>query len=297
MKSFIFVFVLGTCAQAWRWPWESKPEAPEWSQLSVTWGKFDKLPQDKDAAIKTGWTLTASCDAANYFAGNRYVLKGDTAVMLLFDSKGKIAGIQNGIPKSAVGDLRAPWIREGDNYVITAYFTDPETICSGPRPVTPYLGDQLLLQTGNKISNTMSIPFKQEDLAGTKWVRGGCFPSMGKSKSYLFYYFLYNQEEVHQPINFWGFSGRHYWYNISPDMDCRDFYPMFLLYNRDRLTGFGWVAIGNADSPRYEHPPAKRLGLGFFLSATKPKCIANLKSLTTQHVYLDKRPYLNFCFI
>lgn len=26
MKSFIFVFVLGTCAQAWRWPWESKPE-------------------------------------------------------------------------------------------------------------------------------------------------------------------------------------------------------------------------------------------------------------------------------
>lgn len=35
--------------------------------------------------------------AANYFAGNRYVLKGDTAVMLLFDSKGKIAGIQNGV--------------------------------------------------------------------------------------------------------------------------------------------------------------------------------------------------------
>lgn len=35
--------------------------------------------------------------ASNYFAGNRYVLKGDTAVMLLFDSNGKIAGIQNGV--------------------------------------------------------------------------------------------------------------------------------------------------------------------------------------------------------
>lgn len=35
--------------------------------------------------------------ASNYFAGDRYVLKGDTAVMLLFDSNGKIAGIQNGV--------------------------------------------------------------------------------------------------------------------------------------------------------------------------------------------------------
>lgn len=42
-------------------------------------------------------------------------------------------------------------------------------------------------------------------------------------------------------------------------MDCDDFYPMFLLYNRDRLTGFGWVTQGNADSPRYEHPPPNRL--------------------------------------
>ena len=53
--------------------------------------------------------------------------------------------------------------------------------------------------------------------------------------------------------------GRHYWYNISANMDCNDFYPMFLLYNRDRLTGFGWVAQGNADSSRYEHPPPNRL--------------------------------------
>ena len=35
--------------------------------------------------------------ARSYFKGNRYVLKGDTAVMLLFDSNGKIAGIQNGV--------------------------------------------------------------------------------------------------------------------------------------------------------------------------------------------------------
>lgn len=268
MNFLLFIALFGTFAQAWRWPWQ-KPDTPEWSTLSVTWGKFNTLPKDNDAAIEKGWSLTKSCNASNYFAGNRYVLKGDTAVMLLFDSQGKIAGIQNGIPKSAVGVLTAPWIPEGDNYVITAYFTDPRNICGGSRPSSAYLGDQLLLQTGNQISITMAIPFKQEDLKETKWVRGGCFPTMG----------------------------RHYWYNISPDMDCKDFFPMFLLYNRDRLTGFGWVAIGNADSPRYEHPPPKRLGFGFFLKETQPKCIANLKSLTTQHVYLDKWPQLNFCFI
>lgn len=59
-------------------------------------------------------------------------------------------------------------------------------------------------------------------------------------------------------------------------MDCRDFYPMFLLYNRDRLTGFGWVAIGNADSPRYEHPPAKRLGVS---RVTRTQCDAFLSFL------------------
>ena len=36
---------------------------------------------------------------------------------------------------------------------------------------------------------------------------------------------------------------------------------MFLLYNSGRLTGFGWVAQGNAASSRYEHPPPKKLGV------------------------------------
>ena len=65
-------------------------------------------------------------------------------------------------------------------YVITAYFIDPRLICSGSRPTSQYLGDQLLLQTGPQWSNTMAIPFKQEDLERTEWVRGGCFPAMGE---------------------------------------------------------------------------------------------------------------------
>ncbi|KAJ7390943.1 hypothetical protein OS493_020963 [Desmophyllum pertusum] len=238
----VFIALFGTLAQAWRWPWE-KPDTPEWSALSVTFAKFNGLPVDVNTAKAAGWTLNRPCGDSNYFAGNRYVLNGDTAVMLLFDFNGKIAGIQNGILKSAIGDLKAPWISDGNMHVITAYFTNPANICRGSRPSSEYIGDQLFLQTGAQSSNTVSIPFKQEDLAGTKWVRGGCFPA---------------------------------WVAII---------------------GFGWVTAGNAESPRYEHPNPNYLKWGFFLSATRPKCIPSLKALTTQHVYLDKRPYLNLCFI
>lgn len=74
-------------------------------------------------------------------------------------------------------------------YVITAYFTNPQLICSGSRPSPEYLGDQLLLQTGPQSFNTTTIPFKQEDLEGTDWVRGGCFPAMGE-------FMTYNSHEV-----------------------------------------------------------------------------------------------------
>ena len=86
------------------------------------------------------------------------------------------------LPKSAPGvqALKSPWISEENMYVITAYFTNPQNICGGSRPSSEYIGDQLLLQTGDQSSDTMSIPYKQEDLVGTKWVRGGCFPSMGE---------------------------------------------------------------------------------------------------------------------
>ncbi|KAK2569309.1 hypothetical protein P5673_006222 [Acropora cervicornis] len=209
-------------------------------------------------------------------------------------------GLTAQIPRSAVGNAKLPWIAEGEINVITAYFTNPQGICSGSRPASEYIGDQLLLQTGDDSSKTRAIPFKQEDLKRTKWVEGGCFLGMG----------------------------RHYWYNISKDMDCKDFYPMFLLYNKKgRLTGFGWVSMGRAESSRYEHPPPNRLDVppylfeflfeeevrakifgienllhttslwGFFQSETKPKCIPKLKDLTTQHVYLDSYPYLNLCII
>lgn len=89
-------------------------------------------------------------------------------------------GLTAQIPRSAVGNAKLPWIAEGEINVITAYFTNPQGICSGSRPASEYIGDQLLLQTGHDSSKTRAIPFKQEDLKRTKWVEGGCFLGMGK---------------------------------------------------------------------------------------------------------------------
>jgi hypothetical protein len=76
-----------------------------------------------------------------------------------------------------VGTKRNPWVLEGDMYVMTAYFTDPSTICNMCRK-GKYYGDRLLILDGTT-NSTIVIPFKEDDLAGSKWVEGRCFPLMG----------------------------------------------------------------------------------------------------------------------
>ncbi|XP_031568106.1 uncharacterized protein LOC116302857 [Actinia tenebrosa] len=260
MKVLLVLSLFVAASSAW---FLSKPTKPEWNSLYVTFLSFSKLPTDKDDALNDGWRLTKACDANNFFAGNRYVLDGDTAVMLLFGVNGQLAGIQMGIDKSIVGDRKGPWVLEGNMYVMTAYFTDPSTICSS-KDKRKYYGDRLLIWNGAD-NSTIAIPFKEEDLAGTKWVAGKCFPMMGQ----------------------------HYWYDISNDMDCNDFYPVFIMYNGKRLNSFGWNTYGDLKSKRYEHPTKDKLGY-FFDPKTAPKCLQTAGPLTTQHIYMDW-PYNNLC--
>ena len=66
--------------------------------------------------VLAAYYVFTSSNAANvsylddaYFRGNRYILDNDIALMLLFDSKGKIAGIQNGVSYleiKKVGEIR-----------------------------------------------------------------------------------------------------------------------------------------------------------------------------------------------
>ena len=65
--------------------------------------------------------------------------------------------------------------------VVTAYFVDPNVICTAGRDESKYVGDSLHIQTGASPSSLMTIPLKEDDVAKTNWVYGKCVPGMGKS--------------------------------------------------------------------------------------------------------------------
>ena len=86
------------------------------------------------------------------------------------------------------------------------------------------------------------------------------------------------------------FMGQHYWRYISPDMDCDDFYPIFLLYTRGKLNAWG-AALGHSDTPyltskRWEHPQGEEIHY-FFQDDDFPECVLDATNLSTQHIYMS----------
>lgn len=249
----------------------------QWNDLKVTWGvnplswsNFASLPRTESDALKNKWTLDKSC--SNGLNGNRYVLNGDRAVMLIFSSKGLIAGIAAGIPKNLPFNFPSQQQQlyfndEGDFWSITAYFIDPSSVCSDRRLYST--GDRLVFKS-DSFSRNVSL---DEPNIEKFWTKGKCFYTMGN----------------------------HYWANIRGiqlDKNCEpdDFLPIFLLYNKGKLNGFGWAFNANLSSPRYEHPPKSSIS-GFFAEVpaffSDPTKSSN--KLSTLHIYLDSSPRLNFC--
>lgn len=72
-----------------------------------------------------------------------------------------------------------PFYDNGEMYVLTAYFTDPNHVCDDennrPKGV---VGDELYLQVG--VYEYMKVPLLESELASTKWMKGKCFFGMGK---------------------------------------------------------------------------------------------------------------------
>ena len=68
---------------------------------------------------------------------------------------------------------------EKGEYLVTAYYTEPNNICNAKGRKEGYVGNNLyLVISPNK---TMKIPLKEKDvLKDSKWVKGKCFPTMGK---------------------------------------------------------------------------------------------------------------------
>jgi hypothetical protein len=188
----------------------------DWDDLKIGWSAnifddntFVRMPRTEDEAIDQGWTKERNCSSE--LPGIRYMLNGDRAVMLLYDVRGNIVGMSAGIPKGLAyiptGNTRRLFKDEGDFYSISAYFTDPDTVCSDTKAVTRITGDRLIFKSSVL---KISVPLEQGNLTSI-WTPGQCFNSMGM----------------------------HYWYDINGQVNKNtlqtDFLPICVLYNQGRL--------------------------------------------------------------
>lgn len=254
---------------------------PDWNNLRVTWSPnpfgtygFNAMPRTVDDAKAQGFVLETGC-GAHGIAGQRYVKGRDYALVLLYDRNGYIAGIQIGVPKNESAgfpptkQVNHPFVPIGNMYFLTAYFTDPATICSNGRTSQQFTaegtGNSLYIQNGtDPVADSLKMPMTPTDADKTRWTRGYCFVTMGL----------------------------HYWYDVSTDMSCDDFFPVFLLYNHGKLNAFGW-AIGTAmSSPHMEHPTSDVIKQ--FVQPV-PTCLVQKPHLSTMHIYMTNLPLADTC--
>ncbi|XP_067657666.1 uncharacterized protein [Haliotis asinina] len=274
MRVVLFTLCVGVAAAFWG--------SPDWDHLKVTWDAsdcystrgFSDMPRTEREAILGGWAMMSNCYDTPAFAGKRYVKDGDTAVVLIYDVNGYIAGIQAGFPPQpnkypSPTMQNHPFVEHDGRWYITAYFTDPRDICSRGRTSEMFesegTGSGLYIQNGTRPSDSDKIPKLERNIGSTLWTKGHCFRTMGV----------------------------HYWYNLRKDQSCDEFFPMFLLYNEGILDGFGWAFMTNiTTSTRFEHPIPS--AFGYFLNPV-PDCLyAQTSGTTTMHIYMSD-PYLSFC--
>jgi charged multivesicular body protein 7 len=262
--------------------------SPAWDGLKAGFGfnpfsstVFARLPRTVEEAVRWGWQLDTSAGGCGVsgtaFNGNRYIKGSDTGAMVLFDKNGKIAGLQAGIPKTQSATYPEPqnakyhvFNEETNMWVITAYFVNPATICTTGRTddefETEGTGTQLSFQNGPTATSLMTVPMEESEVTTTtNFIHGKCFYGMGQ----------------------------HYWYDIRDTMSCDDTFPVFLLYNKGKLNGFGWAFNPNFDnSYRWEHPT--RSVFSNFMHSY-PDCLGVDGPTSTLHVYLTNSPSSNWC--
>jgi len=252
-----------------------------WPSLKTTWGLFEDRPITRSAAIKAGWTFMDSCNGQ--WLGERYGLESDPSVVLIFDTAGFIAGVQNVVLASDVNFHVNPAIDDSPfyqpgvfygnaAYFTTAYFVNPSIICGKGRDATTFqiegAGDRLLFQNGPTPDSLLAVPLTQADAdTDSTWFKHNCVPTMG----HHYTQFGYNREDS------CGAS------------------PLLLLYDQGNLHGFGFGHFASLPGPKWEHFTTEQLGAQF---SHLPSCLEELADrglFSSMHIYFAVLPSVVLC--
>ncbi|KAJ1523917.1 hypothetical protein ONE63_010467 [Megalurothrips usitatus] len=245
---------------------------------------FFSMPRDTDAAFEGGWKLEYTWYNDDLAVHCR---KNDYRVCVMFDRRGKVAGIRLSISAEEMDSFRLPvdidkipeWQRwtffdYGDVYSATVFFQSEEQISQGGRSIhnstTLVIPDGLwILQTdknGDDIGR-VHVPLHESGAVAAGFTEQACFMGMGK----------------------------HYFQDLTPDTDCANHRPYFTLYSpkTKELTGFGFTMFGKPSTKRgwFEHPTA---AVAKMIAPNSPQCLAdyiNAYGFFTMHVYFVERPW------
>ncbi|CAG5115670.1 unnamed protein product [Candidula unifasciata] len=244
----------------------------KWDGLRVQWNQnvtnpnyFVKFSRTEHQAVIRGFTKIGDCDLTAKWRGRRYIQDSDYTVILLFDIKGYIAGIQTAIPTTSTYPplkLKPPFIDEGGRSVLTAYFTDPSKICTTGRTADEFAiegtGSTLYIQDNIYPEASTRMPSSVDEARRTApWTISKCL----------------------------NYMGLHYYHNITSELECDSLFPVGLLYHKGELLGFAWLFMQYLPLKRYE-TVAKRFYP--YVLTQVPKCFDEYDYFTSQHVYLIK---------
>lgn len=273
---------------------ENVAAEPLYNDFRVTYnvnpfGNFRRTARTMRQAMEDRWQLVSyNCTNDGSFNGLKFVDRNDTAVALLFDIHGVIAGVQALIPHREVltpentvryGNIpmyQNITLEDGETYfVLTAYFISPEKVCGVGRLESDLeiegTAQGLWLQNGPTPADFIQVPTNRQAANAEGWTMNQCFPGMGA----------------------------HNFYQVDKfeEHGCNEVRPAFGLYNKnDTMHGFGLIVPGTATSKKFEYPPG--LAIQAILGPPVPPCILEQNSLigtTTLHVYFIDTPWSINC--
>ena len=143
------------------------------------------MPLSEDDAKTAGWTLLSNdCkeDNTTRFHGSRYIHPDNVErSVLIYDSRGKIAGIQLAFDAAVKAHPYRKYVNahtkitDTDDgvtrYYMTAYFTEPNNICTANDTAHTIGSNKLIFVTGD--NQYMEVPLISENVTENqgKWIK------------------------------------------------------------------------------------------------------------------------------